>query len=75
MKKEEHNLILKELLEQVDLNDLRGEVIRMSHLIAKGDQLDLMEVLMMHLPYKSPDYERLNAQVDKAVADSKKGRF
>ena len=25
MKKEEHNLILKELLEQVDLNDLRHE--------------------------------------------------
>ena len=75
MKKEEHNLILKELLEQVDLNDLRGEVVRMSHLIAKGDQLDLMGALMMRIPYKSPDYERLNAQVDKAVADSKKERF
>lgn len=72
MTKEQHNKILDGLLEQVNLNDFRYEVIRMAHLITKADQLDLMQVLMMRIPYSHPDYEKLTEMVEKAVADAEK---
>lgn len=72
MTKEQHNKILYGLLEQANLNDFRCEIIRMAYLIAKADQLDLMQALITRMPYSHPDYERLTELVNKAVADSEK---
>lgn len=74
MTKAEHNKILEGLWDQVNLNDFKAEIILMSHLVAKDHQIQLMEDLLMRVPLKSPEYERLAAQVEKAVADSKKGK-
>lgn len=74
MTKAEHNKILEDLWDQVNLNDFKSEIILMSHLVAKDHQIQMMEDLIMRVPYKSPDYKRLTDLVDKAVADSKKGR-
>lgn len=74
MTKAEHNKILEDLWDQVNLNDFKAEIILMSHLVAKDHQIQLMEDLLMRVPIKSPDYKRLTDLVDKAVADSKKGR-
>lgn len=74
MTKVEHNKILEELWDQVNLNDFKAEIILMSHLVAKDNQIQLMEDLIMRVPLKSPEYDRLSGLVEKAVADSKKGR-
>lgn len=75
MTKAEHNKILEDLWDQVNLNDFKAEIILMSHLVAKDHQIQIMEDLLMRVPLKSPEYGRLNGMVEKAVADSKKGRF
>lgn len=74
MTKAEHNKILEDLWDQVNLNDFKAEIILMSHLVSKDHQIQMMEDLLMRVPYKSPDYKRLTDLVDKAVADSKKGK-
>lgn len=72
MTKAEHNKILEDLWDQVNLNDFKAEIILMSHLVAKDHQIQIMEDLLMRVPIKSADYGRLTALVEKAVADSKK---
>ena len=72
MTKAEHNKILEDLWDQVNLNDFKAEIILMSHLVAKDHQIQMMEDLLMRVPIKSADYERLSGLVEKAVADSKK---
>lgn len=72
MTKAEHNKILEDLWDQVNLNDFKAEIILMSHLVAKDHQIQMMEDLIMRVPYKSPDYKRLTDLVEKAVVDSKK---
>lgn len=74
MTKAEHNKILEDLWDQVNLNDFKAEIILMSHLVTKDHQLQLMEDLIMRVPYNSPDYKRLTDLVEKAVVDSKKGK-
>jgi hypothetical protein len=72
MTKAEHNKILDGLLGQLDMNRIKSEIIRMAHMIAKADQLDLMEELITQIPYSNPDYEQLTEMVNKAVADAEK---
>jgi len=74
MKKEEQNQILEDLWNQVDLGEFKSEIIEMSKSITKTEQLHIMWELLARLPYENPEYDRLNAAVNVAIADSEKGK-
>jgi len=67
MTKAEHNKILEDLWDQVNLNDFKAEIILMSHLVAKDHQIQLMMALINKV-----DCKRLTDLVNKAVADAEK---
>ncbi|MBK5243711.1 MAG: hypothetical protein JJE18_01570 [Eubacteriaceae bacterium] len=74
MTKLEHNPILYQLWDGVNLNDFRDEIKKLSSAPTKDMQISLMEKLIDGFPPKHEDYQGLKAQVEKAVADSQKGR-
>lgn len=72
MTKLEHNPILDQLWDGVNLNDFRDEIKKLAHTPTKDMQVSLMEKLIDGFPPKHEAYQELKAQVEKAVADSQK---
>lgn len=72
MTKAEHNKILEELLAQAPLAKVREDVILMSQLLSKDHQLQIMQKLINIFPKKDQAYQRLKAQVGKALEDLQK---
>ena len=75
MTKAEHNKILEELLAQVPLANVRDVVILMSQMMAADFQIKLMQKLVTRLSPRHQAYQRLQAQVEKAAANFKQGRY
>lgn len=75
MTKAEHNPILDALWDQVNLDDFKEEIKALARHATKYEQIKLMKKLIDGFPPKHEAYQELKAKVDKAVADSEKGKF